>query len=75
MADVLVSNNLPKLPLHPVMHQRFGLLVRWVLVLAAATLSVLAVSSAGAGFIAGLVVGLVVVIVGTHPMPRRGDLL
>ena len=75
MADVLVPTDLPKLTLHPVIHQRIGLLVRWMLVLAAATLSFLAVSSAGAGFIAGLVVGLVVCIVGMHPAPRRGDLL
>ena len=75
MADVLVPTDLPKLTLHPVIHQRFGVLVKWVLVLTAAMLSFLAVSSAGAGFIAGVVVGLVVVIVGMHPAPRRGDLL
>ncbi len=75
MADVLVPTNSPKLTLHPVTHQSIGVLARWVLVLAIAMLSFLAVASAGAGFIPGLVVGLMVVIVGTHPAPPRGDLL
>ena len=75
MADVLVSTGSHEHPLHAAGLHRLGVLVRWTLVLAAAAVSFLAVSSGGAGFIAGLVVALVVFIIGMHPWPRLGSLL
>ena len=75
MADVSVPTGSHEPALHAADLHRLGVLVRWALVLAATAASFLAVSSAGAGVITGVVVALVVFIIGMHPWPRLGALL
>jgi hypothetical protein len=57
---------------HAAAYHKFTLLVKWVMVLAGSLISFLAVwFAAGGGFIAGLIVGLVVLGVGTYAL-RHG---
>ena len=73
MADDLVSvDGTSEVAVHAAAYHKFSLLVKWVMVLAATVISSLTVwIAADAGFIAGLVVGLVVFGVGTFAL-RHG---
>ena len=73
MADDLVSvDEASEIAVHAAGYHKFSLLVKWVMVVAATVISSLTVwIAADAGFIAGLVVGLVVFGVGTFAL-RHG---
>ncbi len=73
MADDLVGvDQASEVAVHAAAYHKFSLLVKWVMVLAATAISSLTVwIAAGAGFLAGLVVGLVVFGVGTYAL-RHG---
>ena len=72
MAEDLVGADSTEVAEHASAYHKFTLLVKWVMVLAASIVSFLAVwFAAGAGFIAGLVVGLIVFGVGAYAL-RHG---
>ena len=73
MAEDLVATDAPsELTVHMAAYHKFTLLVKWVMVLAASMLAFLGLWIAGhAGFIAGLIVGLIVFGAGTYAL-RHG---
>ena len=73
MAGDLVSvDQASEVAVHAAGYHKFSLLVKWVMVIAATVISSLTVwIAAGAGIIAGLVVGLVVFGIGTFAL-RHG---
>ncbi len=72
MAEDLVTTESTDVAEHAAAYHKFSLLVKWVMVLAGTVLSFFGVwIAAGAGFIAGLVVGLIVLGLGTYAL-RHG---
>jgi hypothetical protein len=73
MAENLVRTDATtEVAAHAAAYHKFTLLVKWVMVLAGATISFLALwFAAGAGFIAGAIVGLIVFGVGSYAL-RHG---
>ncbi|HEY5410265.1 MAG TPA: aa3-type cytochrome c oxidase subunit IV [Caulobacteraceae bacterium] len=73
MAEDLVSlGNSSEIAAHTAAYHSFALGVKWVIVVAAAMISFLGVwFAAGAGFFAGLIVGLIVFAAGTFAL-RHG---
>ncbi len=70
--DLVATDTTSEIAAHVAAYHRFSLLVKWVMVLAATMLSFLGVwIAAGAGFIAGLVVGLIVLGLGMYAL-RHG---
>ena len=70
--DLAVIDTTSEIAAHAAAYHKFTLLVKWVMVLAASMISFLAVwFAADAGFIAGLIVGLVVFALGTFAL-RHG---
>lgn len=72
MAEDLVTTDSTEVAEHAAAYHKFSLLVKWTMVLAGSVLSFLGVwIAAGAGFIAGLIVGLIVFGLGTYAL-RHG---
>ena len=70
--DLSLIDTTPEIAAHAAAYHKFTLLVKWVMVLAASMISFLAVwFAADDGFIAGLIVGLVVFALGTFAL-RHG---
>ena len=70
--DLAPTDTTSEIAAHVAAYHKFTLLVKWVMVLAASLISFLALwFAADAGFIAGLVVGLVVFALGTFAL-RHG---
>lgn len=70
--DLVQTDTSAEVAEHAAAYHKFALLVKWVMVMAATMISFLAVwFAAGAGFIAGLLVGLVVFAAGTYAL-RHG---
>ena len=70
--DIAATDTTSEIAAHAAAYHKFTLLVKWVMVLAASMISFLAVwFAADLGFIAGLIVGLVVFALGTFAL-RHG---
>ncbi len=70
--DLVATDTTSEITAHMAAYHKFTLLVKWVLVLAASMISFLGTWIAGdGGFIAGLVVGLIVLGAGTFAL-RHG---
>ena len=72
MAEDLATTDSTEVAEHAAAYHKFSLLVKWVMVLSATVVSSLAVwIAADAGFVAGLIVGVVVLGLGTYAL-RHG---
>ncbi len=73
MTDDLIQTEAPsEITVHVAAYHKFTLLVKWVMVLAASMLAFLGLwIAAHAGFIAGLIAGLIVLGAGTYAL-RHG---
>jgi len=70
--DLVATDTTSEITAHVAAYHKFTLLVKWVMVLAASMISFLGLwIAAGAGFIAGLIVGLIVLGAGTYAL-RHG---